>query len=468
MQNVANSNMAQHSMAADPFLVDNTARLQNDITRAPHHVTRISGFADSTAHHPAGHYDTSAPPGLSQPTTYSHQQGSQPSYRLSVALNSKDSGAPSGLALSSVSGSPKKSGSSGANHQNRHSLGKASHVPFLNLASLKSYSAWSGSPVNPPTPLAVPPTPLSHPSAQAQSTPTNGGQKGSNKFLGGLKLVRSDGSSKSAHTQAPIVHSSSKTGTLHPFALPANEPQQYICYNLDASKDSPGTKCSPLSPPPTPSGHAVPQRTSQTPNGGSSMVLCTPPASKPVPASAQLPPKAEKPGAIPTCAKFLADGRLNAAFEQQYEILDELGSGGFGFVIRARRREDGLIVAVKFIFRERVSAAHLVSCIVCMRVLTSVSYFHRFPHTVGSEPAVGLRLSMVSLVPRDSFHSKPMYFASSDTPVSSPSWISSKMRQFCISSWSTTVHLGNHLLLRQLLLLLLLSKQSPNQTEILI
>ncbi|KAK9898930.1 Pkinase-domain-containing protein [Cystobasidium minutum MCA 4210] len=84
------------------------------------------------------------------------------------------------------------------------------------------------------------------------------------------------------------------------------------------------------------------------------MVLCTPPPAKPAPASAQLPPpKAEKPGSIPTCAKFLADGRLNASFEQQYEILDELGSGGFGFVIRARRRFDGLIVAVKFIFRER-------------------------------------------------------------------------------------------------------------------
>jgi hypothetical protein len=357
MQTVANSNMAQHGMSADPFLVDRDARLPSDSTRATHHVTRISGFANSTGHPSAGKYDTAAlPPGLSQPSSYSHQQGAQSSYRVSVTGNHKDAGTPSGLVSSSLTGSPKQSSSTSANQQNRNSIGKAPHLPFLNLASLKSYSAWSGSPVNPPTPLAVPPTPLSHPSAQAQSTPTNGGQKGSSKFLGALKLVRSDGSSKLTQSQAQNVNASSQGGTLHPFALPANEPQQYICYNLDVNKSAPGAKSFPLSPPPTPSGHMVPQHTSQSPNGGPSMVLCTPPPpAKPVPASAQLPPKAEKPGAIPTCAKFLAEGRLNAAFEQQYEILDELGSGGFGFVIRARRRADGLIVAVKFIFRERVS-----------------------------------------------------------------------------------------------------------------
>jgi serine/threonine protein kinase len=52
---------------------------------------------------------------------------------------------------------------------------------------------------------------------------------------------------------------------------------------------------------------------------------------------------------------FIKDKGLSPAFVAQYDILDELGSGGFGFVVRARRKRDGFIVAVKFIFRERVS-----------------------------------------------------------------------------------------------------------------
>lgn len=358
MQTVAKTSLVQHGMAADPFLVDSTSRLAGENARAaPHQVTRVSGFSDPSGHNSTGSYDTTAPPpGLSNISSFPHQQLST-GYRVSTIVHHKEGSSPTGSNTSALTGSPKKPSSSTASHQSRHSLSKAPHLPFLNLASLKNYSAWPGSPVKPPTPLAVPPTPLTHPSAQAHSTPTHGAQNGSGKFLGALKLIRSDNSkSGQATTQGGNASNHVQGGTLHPFALPANEPQQYICYNLDASKGSPGPESSPLSPPPTPAGSLPSQHASQSPKGGSSMVLCTPPPSKPVPAPApaQHPPKAEKPGAIPTCAKFLADGRLHPGFEQQYDILDELGSGGFGFVIRARRRVDGLIVAVKLIFRDRV------------------------------------------------------------------------------------------------------------------
>ncbi|KAI9218889.1 kinase-like domain-containing protein, partial [Blastocladiella britannica] len=46
--------------------------------------------------------------------------------------------------------------------------------------------------------------------------------------------------------------------------------------------------------------------------------------------------------------------RLLPAFEEKYQVGDELGSGGFGFVVTATRRSDGAEVAVKFIFKEKV------------------------------------------------------------------------------------------------------------------
>lgn len=329
-----------------------------------HSLQSISGLpasSDSYSSNLSAMFESPAPPpGLSYPAGYSHYQKQAPSYRVSLTGSPQESASPSTPPFNNGirAGSPKKP-STMPTHQSRNSVSKAAHLPFLNLSSLKNYSAF-GSPVKPPTPLAVPPTPLSHPSAQNQPTPTQGGaQGGSGKFLGALKMIRSDIGKVGIHGSDSVAQPQVKNGTLHPFALPSNEPQQYICYNLDA-QGSPGPETSPLSPPPTPNGHAASVKATQSPNGGSSMVLCTPPPAKPAPASAQLPPpKAEKPGSIPTCAKFLADGRLNASFEQQYEILDELGSGGFGFVIRARRRFDGLIVAVKFIFRERVSLHHI-------------------------------------------------------------------------------------------------------------
>ncbi|KAK9470448.1 kinase-like domain-containing protein, partial [Dipodascopsis tothii] len=45
---------------------------------------------------------------------------------------------------------------------------------------------------------------------------------------------------------------------------------------------------------------------------------------------------------------------LNPAFAARYELGDELGSGGFGFVMSARRLADGQMVAAKFIYRSKI------------------------------------------------------------------------------------------------------------------
>ncbi|KAI8330735.1 kinase-like domain-containing protein [Chlamydoabsidia padenii] len=65
--------------------------------------------------------------------------------------------------------------------------------------------------------------------------------------------------------------------------------------------------------------------------------------SKPVPA----PPTT-------TSAKYLQHHRLHPAFAANYQLGDELGSGGFGFVVSARHRSTGREVAVKFILRDKV------------------------------------------------------------------------------------------------------------------
>ncbi|SPO37181.1 related to serine/threonine-protein kinase [Pseudozyma flocculosa] len=55
-------------------------------------------------------------------------------------------------------------------------------------------------------------------------------------------------------------------------------------------------------------------------------------------------------------ARHLANHRLHPIFAKSYTIRDELGSGGFGFVVSATRNADRMPVAVKFIFKEKVPA----------------------------------------------------------------------------------------------------------------
>ncbi|KAI9140293.1 kinase-like domain-containing protein [Paraphysoderma sedebokerense] len=52
--------------------------------------------------------------------------------------------------------------------------------------------------------------------------------------------------------------------------------------------------------------------------------------------------------------KHLEKYHLHPDFAARYSVLDELGSGGFGFVVTALRHEDEVEVAVKFIFKNKV------------------------------------------------------------------------------------------------------------------
>jgi len=52
--------------------------------------------------------------------------------------------------------------------------------------------------------------------------------------------------------------------------------------------------------------------------------------------------------------QYLCNHKLNQEFLNKYELLDELGSGGFGFVLLARDRSTDKKVAVKFIFKNKI------------------------------------------------------------------------------------------------------------------
>lgn len=55
-------------------------------------------------------------------------------------------------------------------------------------------------------------------------------------------------------------------------------------------------------------------------------------------------------------ARHLANHSLHPSFSGAYTLGDELGSGGFGFVVSAIRDEDSMPVAVKFIWKDKVPA----------------------------------------------------------------------------------------------------------------
>jgi hypothetical protein len=59
---------------------------------------------------------------------------------------------------------------------------------------------------------------------------------------------------------------------------------------------------------------------------------------------------------VPTTvsAKALSAHKLHPLFLANYTLGDELGSGGFGFVVQATRNEDLMQCAVKFIYKEKI------------------------------------------------------------------------------------------------------------------
>ena len=53
-------------------------------------------------------------------------------------------------------------------------------------------------------------------------------------------------------------------------------------------------------------------------------------------------------------SRFHPEHVLNPFFVQQYRLEDELGAGGYGFVMTARHRIEDHEVAVKFIIKDKV------------------------------------------------------------------------------------------------------------------
>ncbi|GAA5892286.1 hypothetical protein JCM6882_003630 [Rhodosporidiobolus microsporus] len=72
--------------------------------------------------------------------------------------------------------------------------------------------------------------------------------------------------------------------------------------------------------------------------------------SSPTPAPASSP----KPKTV--SGRALLNHTLHPLFASTYTLCEELGSGGFGFVVRAARNRDALSVAVKFIERAKIPA----------------------------------------------------------------------------------------------------------------
>lgn len=73
------------------------------------------------------------------------------------------------------------------------------------------------------------------------------------------------------------------------------------------------------------------------------------------PISASLPaPSSPTPQPTTVSGRALLHHRLHPLFASSYQLREELGSGGFGFVVRADRVCDHLSVAVKFIERAKI------------------------------------------------------------------------------------------------------------------
>lgn len=72
-------------------------------------------------------------------------------------------------------------------------------------------------------------------------------------------------------------------------------------------------------------------------------------------AAADIPTSPSPPPKLATVsARALQFHALHPLFAATYTLCEELGSGGFGFVVRAERNHDGASVAVKFIERAKI------------------------------------------------------------------------------------------------------------------
>ncbi|GAA6011057.1 hypothetical protein JCM11491_005922 [Sporobolomyces phaffii] len=110
------------------------------------------------------------------------------------------------------------------------------------------------------------------------------------------------------------------------------------------------------------SGGKLPSKMGKAASLRSPVMPLTPPLTPPYldhaelhPVSLPLPPS-PSPQPTTVSGRALLHHRLHPLFESSYHLREELGSGGFGFVVRADRACDNLSVAVKFIERAKIPA----------------------------------------------------------------------------------------------------------------
>lgn len=81
------------------------------------------------------------------------------------------------------------------------------------------------------------------------------------------------------------------------------------------------------------------------------------PAATPPAAGAKEPVDDEK---MTAAAKHLSNYKLDRSFAKRYEVCEELGTGGFGFVVGVRRRRDNMQAACKFIWKHKIPKHRMV------------------------------------------------------------------------------------------------------------
>ncbi|GAA5988880.1 hypothetical protein JCM10908_006209 [Rhodotorula pacifica] len=136
------------------------------------------------------------------------------------------------------------------------------------------------------------------------------------------------------------AETSNARNVLNPLRLPSEPSSSSAAMKKNAGLFIDSTRL-PMTPPLTP---PYPNHAALLP------ALGDPLPSSPSPASAPAPKAA--PSTV--SGRALAHHTLHPLFASTYTLCEELGSGGFGFVVRAERNIDGLGVAVKFIERAKI------------------------------------------------------------------------------------------------------------------
>ncbi|KAJ1020142.1 hypothetical protein NDA16_004422 [Ustilago loliicola] len=208
------------------------------------------------------------------------------------------------------------------------------------------------------------------------SSPSSGVSSSSSKKLRAKESLLGGGADLSRSFSANRLKSSTRTKAVpKPFNLDKAFPSE--SHNLNVNATSPQPLLAPamkisfaddeieieidqrMSPEPMVSEPASGMAASSQSDVGPAPV---PDSSLLSPCSALKAPGMEKSFSAPlpppqtVSARHLADYELHPRFASSYTLGDELGSGGFGFVVAAKRNTDGLPVAVKFIFKDKVPA----------------------------------------------------------------------------------------------------------------